>query len=1670
MLALQSAGDDSNPAPHLLLKTIEDKTLAGVKDLLREIWAEVLQDDPENFLDEDVFFDVGGDSVRSQMLIIAAEKRGILLTMEQIFLNASLEEMASVASVVTAKVQEQDADDAPKAFSLLQDLGHSSLQDILDAVSAQCRISADQIVDVYPCSPMQESLVAQLDGVANLYVRQFVFQIAQDTPLDVFKQAWKQTVQANPVLRTRICDAPGGRGYLQAVVDEVPSWSTCEISLTQFLEQDAVDAMSPGDSFFRYALVADEDQRYFVWTAHHALCDGASIPEILAEVAMRYQGQCDAITPRTPFRSFIKSMFAPDSARQQEQELFWRHSSQDLNPTPFPAPPRSNIQVNPSAISERSLHLEQQQVPFGLTRALLLRAAWAILLSHYTGTQDIVFGAINSGRTTGVPGVSRITGPTINLVPIILRVDAQQSVASFLSHVRAQSAGMIPFEQTGLSKIRQILANRGSTLTDFQSLLVVQPMEFADAIGPAIHALGLEYVDALGKKEYHPYPLIATCTISTESTVRLTLQYDEQVLSALQAENLSHQFEAVVKQLTDATSDSLLDSISPLSEHDLAQIYQWNRFTPRPEETCLHHLFARQVSAQPNAPAVCSTERSLTYAEVDAYSNSLALGLTDRGVEPGMFVAVCFEKSIWTVVAILAVFRAGGVYVPIEPAHPRGRIEEILTAVSIRVALASQKSANVLDGLCEFIINVNDHTLRRGSLPPGLSQPASTAYLLFTSGTTGKPKGLFMSHQAICTSIIHHGRAFGAGPHWRTLQFGAHTFDLSIGEFFTTLSFGGCICVPSDEDRLNNLAGVITALNANTLLVVPTVANLLLPHEVPTLKTIVLAGEPITKETILRWADHVELTAAYGPSETAVYCSGNLRIGSDADPAHIGRAIGATMWIANADNYHQLCAVGCIGEILISGPLLGGGYIGDPAQTEAAFVPAPAWMKQLGGGSYQMLYRSGDLARYNADGTFRIVGRRDTQVKLRGYRIELGEIENQIMASGSVAAALAALPNTGPCAKHIVAVLSFNWSALDNRTGPTEPQPGASGKFALARDRHSPETRRRLEQLQRHLSLVLPEYMVPTIWIVLEKLPLLISGKIDRKAIKTWVDDMEPGTYGDILKYQEEGGDSPKAEIVSGSLADRLRQLWSEALGKPVEAIQSRTSFFALGGDSIAAIRVVSLAKRLGLPLTVRGIINAKTLGNLVALVEQQLVEDSIPKTLPADIDQSQPSTDDILSPYKFLLQARLSRQPSATVEDAYYFSPMQREIQYQRLVNPAVFLLSWRMEIASRLPGRAISLERLARAWRQVVQRFPILRSNFLADPTGKLPSVQVVLANVEPEIATVSVSDARTEPSFEILGIPRVDECFLPHRALFYRRGDRFFIHIELDHLVIDGWSLRLIKQALLEAYESNGEGQVPEAPSYKDFVLAQTQQARGDEDRSHWASILREQPPVLLFPISSPVSITPSLRKTIIYLPEIPAATLTSFSVAHGLTPASIFDAAWAQTLSFHTQSPDVGFEYVVSGRDEEVLGVFDMVGPLINVLAYHLDGVTAWRTTSAENLAQLAHRMQDQRTRDSLHSAINIREVVRELHGERQLFNTAVNFQRRPTAVESETLWVDDDIRKSNDPWHFDILVRVMHITDDNSFRSSFEFDPRLFEEKSIHDVAQNFWQRVTTTFE
>jgi hypothetical protein len=727
------------------------------------------------FNDEDVFFEVGGDSVSAQKVITAAKRYGIHLTIEQIFLNASISEMAEVATLVGTGEGTPDDKASPTAGSNPSSwlLKHMDV----DAIAQQCNVAAEDLENAYPCTPMQESLLAELEDSKNQYVRQFVFKLPTALPFDHFYQAWEKTIRANPVLRTRICHLGSGAGYVQAVLRKYEQWNILHVDLDRFLEWDATNRMYPGSPLVRYSVLIDEDdkgdvQRHFVWTIHHAVCDGASLPEILNDVSRRFHGE--PLQDRASFESFIRSSAV--TAEPSSEQEFWKRSLSGINPTPYPPIPQDPAyRAAPTSVFEQTLFLEGNP-PHGVTKALLLRAAWAILLSHYNGTEDVGFGAISNGRTA--PGVSHMTGPTITLVPIALHIDQQETVHSFLSRVRVQAAEMIPFEHAGIARIRKHLAGTDSTALNFQTLFVVHPTSFADAIAQSMKRLGLEYFDNLGKKEVHQYPLVVTFTLSTDDTITLTIQHDERVLSSQQARNITHHFQAVLTQLSRATRDTKLEAISPFGEYDLTQIRLWNKFTPPIEQTCIHDLFQKQVNKQPDSVAVCSLDDSLTYRDVDIHSSSLARQLVDSGVRVGTYVGVCFDKSIWTVVASIAVFKAGGVYVPIDPAHPRGRIEEIVKVAQIGIALASQVGMEVLHGLCHYVITVDGRPpspFISKDPSPFISIPSSIAYLLFTSGSTGKPKGILMSHQAICTSIIHHGAAFAAGPHWRTLQFCAHT-------------------------------------------------------------------------------------------------------------------------------------------------------------------------------------------------------------------------------------------------------------------------------------------------------------------------------------------------------------------------------------------------------------------------------------------------------------------------------------------------------------------------------------------------------------------------------------------------------------------------------------------------------------------------------------------------------------------------------------------------------------------------------------------------------------------------------------------------------------------------------------------------------------------------------
>jgi amino acid adenylation domain-containing protein len=342
--------------------------------------------------------------------------------------------------------------------------------------------------------------------------------------------------------------------------------------------------------------------------------------------------------------------------------------------------------------------------------------------------------------------------------------------------------------------------------------------------------------------------------------------------------------------------------------------------------------------------------------------------------------------------------------VPLDPSHPQGRLKHFIDDVKANLVLCSAMHQEKVSGAVEQTLIVDQNLIDSLENLPLLShvQPSNPAYIIFTSGTTGLPKGTIIEHAAFCTSATEHARAMNMRSDSRVFQFASHTFDASVMEILSTLIVGGCVCIPSDMDRMNDIPGAIRRMGVTWTLLTPSVANTLTPKSVPTLKVLVTGGEAMSSGHIAKWKGKICLVNAYGPSETAVIASTSTKVDEDgnevnSDTSNIGTAVGGRNWIVDPRNYNKLVPVGCIGELVVEGHIVARGYLNNEQKSAQAFVSHPDWLD--GVKDQGRMYRTGDLVRYNSDGTLSFLARKDTQIKLNGQRIELGEIEHHVKAN-----------------------------------------------------------------------------------------------------------------------------------------------------------------------------------------------------------------------------------------------------------------------------------------------------------------------------------------------------------------------------------------------------------------------------------------------------------------------------------------------------------------------------------------------------------------------------------------------------------------------------------------------------------------------------------------------
>lgn len=451
---------------------------------------------------------------------------------------------------------------------------------------------------------------------------------------------------------------------------------------------------------------------------------------------------------------------------------------------------------------------------------------------------------------------------------------------------------------------------------------------------------------------------------------------------------------------------------------DLAQIWQWNELVPACVDQCVHLIIQERIDAQPSAPAVCAWDGALTYAELDRLATDLASRLVDLGVGPDTapIVPLCFEKSMWTAVGMLGVLKAGAGFVLIDPHQPEHRLRTIVKQVGANLIVSSLTMKELGSRLAPQSIVLSSQLFESPFNPTGSSllipDPSSVVYIAFTSGSTGEPKGALISHRNLASALHHQQQPMAFTTTTRFYDFSSYSFDASIGIFFTTLVAGGCICVPSEDDRRDNLIQSIVSLNANTVDLTPSVAALLSPDLVPSLKTLILGGEALQIRDVSPWWGSVRVMSFYGPCECTPTSTINYDAKMPEDAIHLGKGAGLLTWIVDPENHHSLVPLGAVGELLLEGPLVGLGYLHDPERTAASFIEDPVWL--LAGaagrrGRHGRFYKTGDLVKYRDDGSLIFVGRKDTQIKIRGQRVELGEIERVLRGHAGVDDAVAVL-------------------------------------------------------------------------------------------------------------------------------------------------------------------------------------------------------------------------------------------------------------------------------------------------------------------------------------------------------------------------------------------------------------------------------------------------------------------------------------------------------------------------------------------------------------------------------------------------------------------------------------------------------------------------------------
>lgn len=1078
------------------------------------------------------------------------------------------------------------------------------------------------IEDIYPLTPLQSgmlyhSLRAEEPGA---YTEQFVFVCRAEPPArrpraDTLGAAWQTVVARHPVLRT---------GFVWAEV-ETPVQvvaSSCvlpveerdltglgpeeaEAGVEEFLAADRArgfDLARP--PLTRLALLHARDRTYLVWTVHHLVIDGWSMPKILAEVGAVHRAGGDAALPEVrPFRHYVDWL---DRQDDEAATRFWKDRLGTL-------PPADRLALRPGAERERrgraAAGSAEHELPAELSATVRaaargarvslstwFQAAWAVVLSHI-GPGPQVFGVTVASRPPDLPGADGVIGPCVNTVVQRLDVTGGGTLRDRLRHIQRGQTAALPHQHLGLPEVRRVCGARGETPL-FESIVAFENYPdqgtFLD-LGPGTSVELWRYV------EDTTYPLTVV-VLPGEPALGLRLFYDPGRFGAEEIRTVLGRVEAAVTAMARGL-DAPVSAVRAASAHpSLVRGADRDHAPDGPSALAgmsLHRIVEEQAARTPGAPAVDDHGRVCDYAELDAGAAQLAGRLRALGTGRDTVVALLLRRTTRALVSILGVLKAGAAYLALDPDHPDERLEFLLTDSRAAVLITEEGTHGRLPGAGPPRLRA-DESAAGAPAPSAESGPDDLCYVTYTSGSTGRPKGVAMRH-GVMAGMLDWELAGGSVPApARTLAQVSFTFDVSAQEIFTTWGSGGCLVLADEDDRTDfeRLVALARDREAQRWYMSPVALRHVAEAaartgvRLPRLREIMTAGEPLevtdaVRELLTGPEAHVRLENQYGSSECQVVSS--LRL--TGDPRTFPRRPGIGSPIDGVDLYvldeeWRPVPVGVPGMICVGGAAVPRGYLGRPGATAERLLPDP-FSRWPG----SRMYATGDLGVLHADGTLECLGRADDQVKIRGHRVEPGEVRAALRGLPGVRDAAVVVRDTAGEHRLIGYVVPEDGAARPE-DGP-RPENGVRPGDGVPPEADVPpeDTAAEEARLRAALREKLPAPFVPWRIVRLPALPLTTSGKVDRSALPA------PG--------------EPPRGAVAGTPGERpameaMLRLWEDVL--PADRVEPDADFLALGGESLLAIRLTGRIRNVfPVGLGVSRLLKERTPRALLAEVDAEL-------------------------------------------------------------------------------------------------------------------------------------------------------------------------------------------------------------------------------------------------------------------------------------------------------------------------------------------------------------------------------------------------------------------------------------------------------------------------------